>query len=140
MFDVVGLPAPQGSKTRMPNGALLEGASATGRKAHKAWRQSVAEVARELAEDRPFDGALTLDVVFRFPMPQSRPKTVRALGSSAPKTTKPDIDKLLRSTLDALTDGGLLADDARICEVRARKIEVVGWTGATITLRREDGL
>jgi Holliday junction resolvase RusA-like endonuclease len=70
MFDVVGLPAPQGSKTRMPNGALLEGASATGRKAHKAWRQSVAEVARELAEDRPFDGALTLDVVFRFPMPQ----------------------------------------------------------------------
>lgn len=30
-FRVLGVPAPQGSKTRMPNGAMLEAASQTGR-------------------------------------------------------------------------------------------------------------
>jgi Holliday junction resolvase RusA-like endonuclease len=139
MFDVVGLPAPQGSHTKMPNGALVSGSSTTGRKAHKAWRQAVAEAARELADDRPYDGALALDVVFRLPMPASRSKTVRTLGD-VPQTKKPDGDKLLRTTLDALTDAGLIADDARVFDCHFTKREVVGWTGATITLRREDGL
>lgn len=29
---ILGVPAPQGSKTRMPNGAMVEAASATGRR------------------------------------------------------------------------------------------------------------
>jgi Holliday junction resolvase RusA-like endonuclease len=72
MFDVVGLPAPQGSHTKMPNGALVSGSSTTGRKAHKAWRHTVADAARELADDNPYDGPLRLHIEFRFPMPQSR--------------------------------------------------------------------
>jgi len=31
---VIGVPAPQGSKTRMPNGAMVEGGSAAGRAKH----------------------------------------------------------------------------------------------------------
>lgn len=53
---------------------------------------------------------------------------------------------IYRAVCDALTASGLIVDDARICEVSARKVEVVGWTGATITIdtledctRREGG-
>lgn len=41
---------------------------------------------------------------------------------------------IYRAVADALTASGLIVDDARICEVSARKVEVVGWTGAIITL------
>jgi Holliday junction resolvase RusA-like endonuclease len=34
---------------------------------------------------------------------------------------KPDIDKLTRAILDGLTDGGLLADDARVVELHITK-------------------
>jgi Holliday junction resolvase RusA-like endonuclease len=33
-----------------------------------------------------------------------------------------DIDKLLRSTFDALTTAGAIADDSRIVEITARKV------------------
>ena len=66
-------------------------------------------------------------------MPKSRPKKVRERGY-APKTTAPDLDKLVRAVCDALQAGGLITSDARIATLTARKREVVGWTGATITL------
>lgn len=134
-FEVLGVPAPQGSKTRMPNGAMLEGGSATGRRKQKAWRHAVSAVARDLAGERPYDGALQLVVEFRMPMPRSRPAAARRAGTW-PHIVKPDIDKLLRSTLDGLTDGGLIADDARVCAVAMTAVEVDGWTGAVVELRR----
>ncbi len=141
-FEVLGLPAPQGSKTRMPNGAMVEAGSASGRLRHKDWRTAVADAAREVAEHddvaAPLDGPLGLSVEFRFPMAQSRPKAVRALGR-AWKVSKPDTDKLLRSVGDALTVGGLIVDDARFVAVEAVKVEVTGWTGAIIRITREDG-
>ena len=47
-----------------------------------------------------------------------------------------DIDKLLRSTFDALKDGGLIVDDSRIVAVAAGKVEVPApeWTGAMISI------
>lgn len=41
---------------------------------------------------------------------------------------------IYRAVGDALTDSGLIVDDARICELHATKIEVTGWTGASITI------
>lgn len=134
-FEILGLPAPQGSKTRMPNGAMVEGGSTTGRVKHKSWRAAVAEAARDLADDEPYDGALSLSVTFRLPMPASRPRAIRDAGHGH-KTTKPDLDKLLRTLCDGMTAGGLIRDDARICHIDAAKIEVVGWVGAEVVLRR----
>lgn len=86
------------------------------------------------------DGPLKLTVEFRLRMPASRPARVRRVGR-AWHTVTPDLDKLVRSTCDALTTGGLIADDARICQLAAEKIEVVdGWLGATITLTRLEEL
>lgn len=136
-FEVLGVPAPQGSKTRMPNGALVEGSSKTGRTKTKAWRSAVADAARDIAghDDvpAPLDGPLGIDILFRLPMPASRPKRMRAAGVGW-HTTKPDVSKLLRATEDALTDAGLIRDDARICTVVIDKVEVIGWTGAVITI------
>ena len=140
MLEVVGVPAPQGSKTGIARGGrvqLIEGGSATGRQRHRQWRTLVADTARDIAAqhapDGPLDGPLHIDLSFRFPMPASRPKAARVAGT-APKITKPDLDKLVRSVLDGLTTGGLIRDDARVASLTASKTEVIGWTGATITI------
>ena len=93
----------------------------------------MAEAAAEAATlfPAPLDCPLWLIVTFRFPMPSSRSKALRLLGK-APKGTTPDLDKLLRSLGDGLAAGGLIANDSRIARVWADKIEVVGWTGASV--------
>lgn len=136
-FEILGDPTPQGSKTRMPNGAMLEGKSKAARERHRNWRAAVAETARDIAAHKdvpaPLDGPLFLAVEFRFPMPASRPKAVRAKGNCL-KVSAPDLDKLIRALGDGLKAGGLIVDDARIVEITASKVEVVGWTGATVRL------
>lgn len=133
-FNVVGTPVAQGSKRIIPtpNGPrLIETASN-----HRTWRTDLHTTAKQHAEtlDKPLDGPLTLTITFRFPMPQSRPKRVRAAGK-APKTTTPDLDKLIRAVGDALTEAGLIRDDARITNITATKIEVAdSWTGAQICI------
>lgn len=141
-FEVLGTPAPQGSKAAVVGkdgrARLIEGRRRSGRDAHTAWRNAVALAARGQAElfelAAPLDCPLLLDVEFRFPMPKSRTKAVRESGHAL-KTTKPDLDKLLRTVSDALVDGGLIADDARVARMIASKHEVAGWLGATIHLR-----
>lgn len=130
-FTVLGLPAPQGSKTRMPNGALVEGSSVTGRAKTKSWRSAVTEAAHAHAGPQPLDGPLAVSITFRLPMPKSRRKAIQQAGV-APCSVRPDLDKLIRATLDGLTASGLIRDDACIFHIFATKFEVVGWTGATI--------
>ena len=138
-FEILGLPASQGSKTRMPNGAMLEGGSKVGREKQKAWRHSVSATARDIAADldEPMDGPLDLSIKFRFPMPKSRPARARERGLW-PHMVKPDIDKVLRCTLDGLTDGGLIRDDARIFRVCMSAHEVTSWTGAVVEITKEE--
>lgn len=136
-MEIVGLPAPQGSKTRMPNGALVEGGSAAGRQRHADWRTAVATATRQACAEHgittPIDVAVDVACIFRLPMPASRKKSIRELGVAL-RTGKPDVDKLLRSTFDGLKAGGLISDDARIASGQFRKVEVVGWTGAVVTV------
>ena len=131
-FTVLGVPAPQGSKRHVGRGVLVESS-----KALPAWREAVAWAARDAALRHgitaPLDGPLRLIVEFRFPMPKARAKRARDAGA-AWRTTQPDSDKLVRAVGDALTDSGLIVDDARICEVHATKVETTGWTGASITI------
>lgn len=136
-FEILGLPAPQGSKSRMPNGAIVEGKSAEQRRRHGSWRDSIAAAARDIAsqvEGAPLEGPIALSVEFRFPMPASRRKAVREAGR-CPKVSAPDLDKLVRTLGDALQAGGLIRDDARISVLRdVTKVEVIGWTGAIVTI------
>lgn len=127
-FEVVGTPAAQGSKRHVGGGVMVEQS-----KKLKPWRAAVAAAARDVAEGAPLDGPLSIDVEFRFPMPKSRSKTLHQVGRG-PKTSAPDLDKLVRAVGDALKEGGLIRDDALFVRVSAVKVEVVGWTGAIITV------
>lgn len=137
-FEIIGLPSPQGSKTKMPNGAMVEGGSKVARDRQRDWRTTVAQTARDIAaslDDAPLDEALRCVVQFRFPMPTSRKASIKAEGIAA-KTSAPDLDKLMRALGDGLQAGGLIRDDARICESAQSKVEVVGWTGALVKITR----
>lgn len=127
-FDVIGLPAPQGSKRHVGGGRMIESSRNV-----RPWRDAVAAEAATHAT-RCLTGPLTLTVVFRLPMPKSRPAAWRTAGVAA-STRQPDLSKLVRSTEDALVTSGLIGDDALICELIARKVEVhQAWTGCTIHL------
>jgi len=138
-FEVIGLPAPQGSKSAVTIGGearIIEGKTDGQRAKHKAWRIAVAQAAKDLTthEDptiraEQFTGPTLLSVTFLMPRPKSRTKRHHGWHVVAP-----DLDKLLRSTLDGLTDGGLLADDKIVCTIAAAKAETTGWTGAMVTL------
>jgi Holliday junction resolvase RusA-like endonuclease len=83
----------------------------------KPWRQSVSLSALEArGRHREIDRecAVRVDIVFYFQRPKSLPKC------RTRQITKPDIDRLVRATLDALT-GIAFADDAQVDETHLWK-------------------
>lgn len=112
-FTVVGTPVPQGSKRafKTPGGAVV---MAEANKAHKPWRAEVVAAARAEAPSEPFAGPVEVHLWFRFLPVASDP--YRTYHASAP-----DIDKLARTVLDALSVARVIVDDARVCELAAHK-------------------
>lgn len=139
-FDVVGTPKPQGSKSAYTAGNGKARVKESGGLAFAAWRNAVADQAKQLADQlaEPLDGALYLHVTFRFKMTGSARKADRERGWRW-KVTAPDTSKLVRCVEDGIQAAGLVADDARFAELVAEKHEVTGWTGASITIGRVEG-
>lgn len=138
---VHGIPAPQGSKRHVGGGRMIESSKKVG-----PWREAVKAAVLTATGRRPttLDGPVQVDITFILPRPKSHLGTGRNAGrvrDSAPAepTTKPDLDKLLRSTMDALTDVGVLRDDAQVVRIEAAK--VYAWPeeppGATIHIWRQ---
>jgi Holliday junction resolvase RusA-like endonuclease len=132
VIKVIGTPAPQGSKSykghRAGKPVLVESCAAV-----TAWRQAVECAAREAMRRTGFTtmfGPSTITVDFYLARPGSVPKR-----RTVPDR-RPDLDKLVRSTLDALTTAGTLQDDARVVEICARKHYASDVAGARITVRR----
>lgn len=104
---VYGSPGPQGSKRHVGGGVMIESS-----KKVKPWRQDVTAAGLAVRNGAsPLDGPLAVRMVFTLPKPASAPKRRRTYAMR-----KPDLSKLARSTEDALTDAGVIADDARIVE------------------------
>ena len=68
------------------------------------------------AEQITKSSSVVLSYVFSRPKSTPKKRTARA-----PKTTKPDIDNLIKATLDALVDAGVFQDDNIVYEIRATK-------------------
>ena len=121
MFEVRGVPAPQGSKRHVGNGRMVESSKAVG-----PWREAVrGEAQRNIRE--PFPGAVQVVMVFRFPRPKGHYGTGRNRATVRPSAPfypdgRPDVDKLARAVLDGLTMGGAFKDDAQVVELVARKM------------------
>lgn len=139
---VAGRPAPQGSKRHVGGGVLIESS-----KHVKPWREAVRAAAQEADTGTPDQrAAYELAVVFTLPRPTSHYRTGRyanMLRDTAPTepAVTPDLDKLLRSTLDGLADGGAITNDSRITTIYAAKcypgghFDALDTPGALIVLR-----
>lgn len=75
-----------------------------------------------------YTGPIKVTICFRL----LRPNTVTRKYPSV----KPDLDKLQRSTFDALTDSGIIEDDSLIVEVHATE-RYDNNEGATITIEEQ---
>lgn len=142
-FRVLGIPSPQaGTKsvpTKLADGRTVYRKITEGGKGLKGWRQEVSDAAaRHAARVGMMRGPVYLEVVFRFPMPASRPKWAREAGMLL-CTVKPDLDKLVRAIGDSLKVGGLIHDDGQVVMIRVVKVEVhESWSGAAIRVSELD--
>ncbi|MFF0942707.1 RusA family crossover junction endodeoxyribonuclease [Kocuria sp. CPCC 205300] len=125
-LTIPGHPAAQGSKKAFVRGkraVLVEMDPKL-----PAWRLAVAYVAGDQLPDdwAPMDGPLSVEVTFYLPRPKS------------PKFDEPatpaDLDKLQRALGDALTQAGVIVDDARIVHWDARKKYANHTTGCVLTI------
>lgn len=126
-FRVFGLPKPQGSKkaiTHKTTGRAIVMESAG--PALKTWREDVKQAALAACTGPQLDGPVLLSVVFYLPRPKGHYRTgkhAHLLRDAAPRWphSMPDLDKLLRSTGDAITAAAVWSDDARIVQLVASK-------------------
>jgi len=108
-FFVPGIPAPQGSKRHVGNGRMVESS-----KKVAPWRAAVVRVVREQGLAHGLTNPINVTANFVLP----KPKTIKREWP----TTRPDLDKLIRSTFDALTTSGLWLDDSLAISVTATKV------------------
>ena len=124
-IEVLGVPVPQGS---MKAWVTKEGKPVitSANKGLRAWRDLVAKAASDAMMSRPkelvydsfsgfIDGAVGLDLQVFLPLPKSAPKRKRLRHQK-----RPDLDKLIRAVLDALT-GVVFRDDSQVCAISAQK-------------------
>lgn len=115
-LDVPGLPETKGSWIPLGGGAMKRD-----NPREKAWSHTVGWAARGALRARPPSPArVRVDIVFRLPAP---------VGNK----NKRDLDKLLRSSLDALSKL-VYVDDEQVDMVVAEKIVTPDNHGATISV------
>lgn len=124
-FRVNGNPAPQGSKKGFSPVGSTRVMMVESSENVKPWRAAVVNAAVDAMNGRlPLAGPVTVMVTFRL----AKPRTVtRDLPS-----VRPDLDKLTRSTCDALTTAQVIYDDSQICDLWVSKR--YGIPGADITV------
>jgi crossover junction endodeoxyribonuclease RusA len=127
-FTVPGRPAPQGSKRHVGRGILVESSKDLG-----PWRERVAIVGHEAMKRQgwpPFTGAVDVAMEFVMPRPKGTPR------NTPPAVKRPDLDKLERAILDALTHV-CWTDDSLVVRLQAwKRIALVEETpGVTVSIR-----
>lgn len=119
-FVVRGIPVPQGSmRAFLPKGTKRPVVVHGKPKELSSWRHDIqheaARSAKEVGLLSPTSGPVEVYLRFYLRVPKSLPKTKKKRP-----TKRPDIDKLARSALDALT-GVIFEDDSQVCKLAATK-------------------
>lgn len=118
---VYGLPQPQGSARGFvappkPGGTGRARAIITSANRNLGpWRSAIAQAVLGVHTGAPFTNPVSVDLTFTLPRPKSAPK------SRTRPHVRPDLDKLVRGALDAITDAGAWRDDAQVVSIRAMK-------------------
>lgn len=123
VFLVPGIPAPQGSK----KGIIVRGKVVMVESSAKVkpWRDAVEAAARTHCKTQ-LAGPVQVTLSFFMPRPQ------RPAHPHYP-VVMPDLDKLVRSTLDGLAQGGAYANDSQVVTIMTTK--AYGEPGCLIALR-----
>lgn len=123
---ISGVPQAQGSK-RLVRGRGPDRMIESNDRTLRPWRATIAGEARAKFEryGGPTTEAVAVTLGFMFARPKSHYGSGRNAGElkrSAPayKSTKPDIDKLVRAVLDSLT-GIVFVDDGQVATLTAWK-------------------
>jgi crossover junction endodeoxyribonuclease RusA len=127
-FFAAGTPQPQGSSKGYPirrRDGSVGVAITTANVKLKPWRQTVqvhAQLALEQAGLRGqlAEGGVAITAQFYLPPPKAAESQLRK-GRFVPMVKRPDVDKLARGLLDALT-GVIFADDSQVMELLAGKV------------------
>ena len=118
-WTTIGEAAPQGSKRHVGNGVMIESS-----KKLPVWREQLINDIARAADGCVFESGVQVTLIFKFPRLKSHFNSKGQLKPNAPffKTTKPDIDKLCRAVLDAITLSGVIRDDALCFSIEAQKV------------------
>lgn len=135
-FAVRGLPIPQGNlRASVVNGHAYLHEKSKG--PLSAWRHAVASAAQPYAPKTLWEGPVSITLLFTLPQPKSR-KEWAGRGKNKRRVKwwpdrRPDVDKLARACLDALTNV-VFRDDAQVVGLSATKR--YGAPGVVVYLRR----
>ena len=137
-FEAAGEPVPQGSKrawlNKKTHKVMMTEDQGT---RHTAWRHIVTSAAaaalNESGRPEPISVPVTVALTFSFHRGVGHygsGRNVRVVKDSAPlyPSKPPDVDKLIRAVLDAMTDAMVWTDDSLVVSVTARKRWVDRWT------------
>jgi Holliday junction resolvase RusA-like endonuclease len=136
-IDVIGTPAPQGSKSYkgMRNGKPILAESS---EKVKPWRVLVDKAARAriaLTGWQTLAGPVAGEAWFYLQPPQKMPPE-RIVNGIAYPACYPDVTKLIRSTEDALKTAGVVLDDGQFVDWTIHKrYPTTGLVGARIIVR-----
>lgn len=125
-FVVYGKPQPAGSKRAFKHPSTGRIVVTDDAKGSRPWKQEIAGAALEAMAGRdPFTGPVWVDLYFCVARPKSHygaGRNADKVRPSAPRypAVKPDVDKLSRAVMDALT-GTVIKDDALVVGKYASK-------------------
>jgi crossover junction endodeoxyribonuclease RusA len=129
-FRVRGIPVPQGTARAFVAGGRAFLATDANRPNSPigAWRAAIrTEAQRGMGRQPLIAGAVRIRAGFSMPRPRSLPKRVTQADA------KPDLDKLARALLDALT-GVVIRDDAQVVALELSKGYDEGEPGVMVTV------
>ena len=142
LFRVSGLPIPQGHVRTVTKGGRTW--SFHGSPGLAAWREAITAVAQDAMRGQPgpYDGPVEVVLTFHMPRPKSHLRANGQVKPDAPTfvTTRPDIDRLARSVLDAISvhPGPVLADDSKVVVLYAAKSYCAPGEGPGVTVLVSD--
>jgi crossover junction endodeoxyribonuclease RusA len=111
---VEGVPVPQGSFRHVGNGRIISANPKL-----NTWRDTIAQQIATQTAHRLIEAPIRLQLVFTLPRPKSVP-----IGRRATPTTKPDLDKLTRAVMDAISLERycqVIKDDSLVTDLHAAK-------------------
>ena len=118
-WKTIGEAAPQGSKRYLGRGIMVESS-----KELPIWREQLINDIIAAANGITFNSGVQVTLIFKFPRLKAHLNSKGDLRPTAPvfKTPRPDIDKLCRAVLDAITLSGVIRDDALCFSIEAQKM------------------